>query len=128
MEKAADWLNHEIRNWVRWCYSGPYPGPLPPTHCTSLEGGYVSEAYWGSEPDDRPPPIFVEHALIVQRVFDSLTLIERQTVKAEYINVYDSKRWRENGLAAAARYVGVSVPAYEAMILRARQAIARAFS
>ena len=51
----------------------------------------------------------------------------RLTVKAEYINVYDSKRWRENGLAAAARYVGVSVPAYEAMILRARQAIARAF-
>jgi len=82
MEKAADWLNHEIRNWVRWCYSGPYPGPLPPTHCTSLEGGYVSEAYWGSEPDDRPPPIFVEHALIVQRVFDSLSTSTSMTPSA----------------------------------------------
>jgi len=127
MEKPRNWLDHVIYNWVRWCRSGPAPGPLPP-QCGSLESDYIPEGLWATDPDDRPPPpIHIDDALKVQRIYTTLSIVERRVVKAEYVATYESKRWTPNGLCCAASYANVTVQAYESMIYRARQRIASEF-
>lgn len=117
----ADWIDHELRNWARWCWSGPWPHPLPPDHCASIEHRYQAPSDIGAEVDAeevaRRIPIVRERAEIVHRVYrEQLTDRERRVLVVRYVHrtpadrVPHRTRLPENVVAeatiAAARLVG----------------------
>jgi len=117
----ADWIDAELRNWARWCWSGAWPHPLPPDHCASIEHRYQAPSDIGAEVDAeevaRRIPIVRERAEIVHRVYlDRLTDRERRVLVVRYIHrtpadrVSHRTRLPENVVAeatmAAARLVG----------------------
>lgn len=117
----ADWIDHELRNWARWCWSGAWPHPLPPDHCASIEHRYVAPSDLGAEVDAeevaRRIPIVRDRAEIVHRVYrEQLTDRERRVLVVRYIHrtpadrVSHRTRLPENVVAeatiAAARLVG----------------------
>lgn len=117
----ADWIDHELRNWGRWCNSGPLPHPIPPDHCASIEHRYMAPSDLGAEVDAeevaRRIPIVRERAEIVNRVYrEQLTDRERRVLVVRYVDrtpadrVARRTRLPENVVAeatiAAARLVG----------------------
>lgn len=117
----ADWIDHELRNWARWCWSGAWPHPLPPSHCASIEHRYMAPSDLGAEVDAeevaRRIPIVRERAEIVHRVYrEQLTDRERRVLVVRYVHrtpadrVPHRTRLPENVVAeatiAAARLVG----------------------
>lgn len=117
----ADWIDHELRNWARWCWSGAWPHPLPPDHCASIEHRYMAPSDIGAEVDAeevaRRIPIVRERAEIVHRVYrEQLTDRERRVLVVRYVHrtpadqVARRTRLSENVVAeatmAAARLVG----------------------
>lgn len=90
MGVIADWIDAELRNWARWCWSGAWPHPLPPSHCASIEHRYVAPSDIGAELDAdeiaRRIPIVRERAEIVHRVYlDRLTERERRVLVVRYV-------------------------------------------
>jgi len=86
----ADWIDHELRNWGRWCNSGSWPHPLPPDHCASIEHLYQAPSDIGAEVDAeeaaRRIPIVRDRAEIVHRVYlDRLTKRERLVLVVRYV-------------------------------------------
>lgn len=86
----ADWIDHELRNWARWCWSGAWPHPLPPDHCASIEHLYQAPSDIGAEVDAeeaaRRIPIVRDRAEIVHRVYlDRLTKRERLVLVVRYV-------------------------------------------
>jgi hypothetical protein len=122
---SKDWIEQELNNWARWCRSGPEPGPVEPDHC-GLQ--YLQERASEEETDpNKPPPIHVEHAQIVQRVFDSSIKTERKVMQAEYVSPWQYARY-SGGIAAAARRLDISTAAYETHLTCIKRRIERAFS
>ena len=87
----ADWIDAELRNWARWCWSGAWPHPLPPSHCASIEHRYQAPSDIGAEVDAeevaRRIPIVRDRAEIVHRVYlDRLTERERRVLVVRYVH------------------------------------------
>lgn len=87
----ADWIDHELRNWARWCWSGAWPHPLPPSHCASIEHRYQAPSDIGAEVDAeevaRRIPIVWDRAEIVERVYRyRLTERERRVLVVRYVH------------------------------------------
>lgn len=84
--EIPDWLKYEMENWSRYCWSGSYPHPLPPTHCGSPEWQYerIREEGEIESVDNKPIPINYTNAKIVQSVYDALPIHQAQALRAEY--------------------------------------------
>lgn len=122
------WVDAELWNWSRWCWSGEWPHPLPPATCASAEGRYISPSDLGDE--DQPPPRIrpvVERARIVQQVFDErLARLERFVLAAEYPRRNVSGR-AEYGRTGAARRLRIGLAMYETSLGIAVRQVERAF-
>ena len=55
--KISDPVHQELCNWARWCWSGPWPHPLPATECGSLEAGFRAPPEWENLDDRRTPNV-----------------------------------------------------------------------
>ena len=108
-----EWLHHELLNWARWCWLGPYPHPLPPGHCYSIEHQYVGHHL--EEEDESEPPtvkqlLFTDRAMKVDAVWRQMVGAPRIVLRAEYPLRYESGRV-EFGQKGAAR--GLHMPLHE---------------
>lgn len=89
-----DWVDQELRNWARYCWMGPYPHPLPPCRCASLEGNY---SRYGEDTDEeaidkKAIPVNIVNAQIVQGVYEILPHLPQQVLRAEYPQRHEQKR------------------------------------
>lgn len=84
MSNIPDWLKAELQNWSRWCWSGPYPHPLPPDHCYSIESNYVRFREENTTAEAPQPKPNERNALIVNRVYKSLPKPQQKALVAEY--------------------------------------------
>ena len=87
---AAGWLDAELRNWARWCWSGAWPHPLPPSHCASIEHRYLAPSDLSAEVDAeeiaRRIQIVRDRAEIVHRVYrEQLTRREQRVLVVRYV-------------------------------------------
>jgi len=85
------WIDAELRNWARWCWSGAWPHPLPSSHCASIEHRYMAPSDIGAELDAeevaRRIPIVRERAEVVHRVYrEQLTDRERRVLVVRYVH------------------------------------------
>lgn len=114
-----DWLHHELLNWGRYCWRGPYPHPLPPQQCASLEGNYSRYGENTDEEaiDSKPIPVNLTNAKIVQGVYEILPWLQQQVLRAEYPQRHEQKRvvqvGREEYAAALAAAVYRVMLAFE---------------
>jgi hypothetical protein len=108
-----DWVEAEFRNWARWCNLGG----------TNLPWGVSAECLF--DEDEAPIPIHEESAKRVQKIFDSAIFIERKVLQAEYLSPW--RYSRNNGIAAAARVLELSAPAYETILTSMKRCVERAF-
>lgn len=118
-----DWLEHELRNWSRWCNSGPFPHPRLPG--SFLESWLIPDTLAGAN-DDRPPPIHEENAKKVQTVFDSAIPIERKVMQSEWLSPWQYGRF-SGGISAAARKLEISVASYETVLRSVKRRVERVF-
>ena len=111
--RIPDAAHHELMNWARYCWEGPFPHPLPPTHCYSFEHNYLAPSDLGS--NDAPEPRIMANstnALRVQRVFVLLPVVQRLVLRAEYPQRHSSGR-AEFGIVGASRRLHISSSEYE---------------
>ncbi|BBE09449.1 Uncharacterized protein MCB1EB_1545 [Mycoavidus cysteinexigens] len=120
-----EWVEYEIQNWVRWCWSGPWPHPLPPTQCASAERYYRAPSDLGEAETSLPPP-YAPNAKIVQRAYVAMLKQEQHVMKAEYINPWESGRIHY-GRTGAARRLKMSLATYETILRSGCYRIERAF-
>lgn len=108
------WLHSELLNWSRWCWLGPYPHPLPPSHCSSYEHNYipVGNADERVEEERRPIPPNETNALIADRVWRAMPPIPKLVLRVEYPSRHDYP-W-EFGTVGVARKLKMPVRDYEA--------------
>jgi hypothetical protein len=117
-------IDSDLRNWARWCNSGADGGPPIQRQAGSAEGKHVPVAgETFDEPSDRPPPVNVERARIVQSVYDQrLTPAERRVMQAEYAHrlryLVPSGRGARFSPRKAARMLGVPMWVYSQMLAR----------
>jgi hypothetical protein len=107
-----EWLHHELLNWSRWCWLGPWPHPLPPNQCGSVERDYARFRVSDSADEPQPVPPNEARALIVDGVWRGLPPTPRQVLRAEYPQYRDSGR-AEFGRVGAARRMGMRLREYE---------------
>lgn len=82
----ANWIDAELRNWARWCWSGSWPHPLPQDHAASAEGHYIAPSDLGEEPEPRQPAPVRHRAEIVHKVYlERLTQRERWSLVYRYV-------------------------------------------
>jgi hypothetical protein len=112
LRRFPEWLHHELLNWSRWCWQGPWPHPLPPNQCGSVERNYIRTNEEGSADNARPIPPNESRARIVDGVWRSLPPLPRQVLRAEYPQYRDSGR-AEFGRCGAARRMGMRLREYE---------------
>lgn len=110
MRWYPDWLHNELINWCRFCWDGPYPHPLPPSHCYSVEHKYVAPSDLG-EPEQARIIIRVKDALKVQAIYDAMPIEQKLVIRAEYPKRHESGRME--GRAAAARQLGIKTRQYD---------------
>ena len=117
----ADWIEHELVNWARWCRSGPLPHPIPPDHAASLEGRYMAPIIEDADAaQPRAPAPNRQRAEIVHRVFmDRLTQTERWALIHRYV-----RRTEER---IALRRMRVSRGVFETALLNAAWKVGEAF-
>jgi hypothetical protein len=123
-----NWIEHEIKNWVRYCWSGAMPHPVPwesMGRCLSGEGKYVRDAEAGSA-EQAAIPVHMDNAKKVQEAFDAFAFGERKVLRAEYLSPWDYGRYK-GGIEGAARRLEISVGAYETVLLRFKNKIQRVF-
>lgn len=120
---AANWVDHELRNWARWANSGPDDCPVLPG--SFLESWVIPEQLTG-EIEDRPAPIHEDNAKRVQKVFDVAMHIERKVLQAEYLSPWRYGRFK--GIAAAARELEISQPSYETILTAVKRRVEQVFS
>lgn len=94
--EIPDWLHSELLNWGRYCWIGAYPHPLPPGHCGSPEWQYerVREEGEIESVDNKPIPVNVTNAKIVQGVYEILPWLQAQVLRAEYPQRHSSAQQR----------------------------------
>lgn len=117
------WIEDELWNWARWCWSGAWPHPLPPDHAASAEGRFVAPPEWGENAEaeqPRAPAPNRERAEIVHRVFrERLTQTERWALIHRYV-----RRTEER---ITLRRMRVSRDVYETTLLSAARKVGEAF-
>lgn len=135
MTPRVNWLESELRNWSRYQHSGKSPAPLPQTRAASAEGRYVAElGELYEEPADRPVPVNVDRAKVVDDVYDNqLTPTERRVLRGEYVSWRDYAVPDRNGTprfrrSKAARLQGLPLRVYNDMLSRAKRLVERALS
>ena len=112
-QRIPDIAHFELMNWSRFCWEGPYPHPLPPTHCYSFEHNYIAPSDMGN--DDKPVSrIFANahNAMRVQNVFIMLPTTQRLVIRAEYPKRHESGR-AEFGMVGASRRLHMKLSEYE---------------
>lgn len=94
LQPIPDWVDQELRNWARWCWSGAYPHPLPPCQCASIEGNYsrFGEDTDAEAIDGKPVPVNPTNAKIVQCAYENLPYLQQQVLRAEYPQRHEQKR------------------------------------
>lgn len=114
IQSHPEWLESDLKNWVRWCWLGKLPHPLPKTQCASLEGNYIHERHAEERVEDeyRPPLIILDRAMLVQDVYDHLPPDPQLVMRAEYPQRHNSGR-AEYGQVGAARRLKISLQQYE---------------
>lgn len=116
----ADWIDAELRNWARWCWSGAWPHPIPPDHAASAEGKYIAPSDLGEPDEPRPPKPNHERAELVHRVFmDRLTQTERWALIHRYV--------RRTEEPIALRRMKVSRDVFETTLVNAARKVGEAF-
>ena len=121
------WIEDELHNWSRWCWLGDWPGPGKPDDDEPMACEYPP----GPGMDDEPPPpipVCYDHALIVNRLYEALPLVEQRIIQAEYTRrrEYGDMRMHERH-AAASRKLEISVAYYRVALGLFKQAVGRAF-
>ena len=111
--RVPNLMHAELMNWSRWCWSGPWPHPLPPTQCGSVENGYRAPPAWNPEDPPEPPTIRPNdrNARVVQATWEKLEETVKQVLKAEYPGRATSGRSMGRHVAAAA--LRLTVTEYE---------------
>jgi hypothetical protein len=108
-----DWVDHELKNWSRWCNQG---GAILP---------------WGVsaivlfDEDVAPVPIHEENAKRVQKVFDTAIRIERKVLQAEYLSPHQYGRTK--GVPTAASKLEISTAAYETVLACVKRRVEKVF-
>jgi hypothetical protein len=125
--EIADAIHQELLNWARWCWSGPWPHPLPPTECGSLEGGYRAPPQWDTLDERRTPTIRPNErrARVVQDAWVLLPTSEKAVLKQEYPAALAPRRIQ--GREQAARFLQMTLPAYERYLASAIRKVEAAF-
>ncbi|CUJ41644.1 hypothetical protein ACOTC8_30175 [Achromobacter xylosoxidans] len=103
----------EVWNWSRWCWMGDWPHPDPNLKCGSIERGYLREADEEEEdPEPKPIPVNIDRAQRVNRIYETLPLIEQRVIQAEFTrrHEYGEANARERRDMASA-IIGIP-PAY----------------
>jgi hypothetical protein len=124
----SGWVDDELHNWSRWCWSGAWPHPMPAGRAESAEGRYVPESVYGAEVEQdeaarRPPPANARRAEIVQRCYATrLTTVERRSLVVTYVKPFPSSQ------QARARRAGVTVDVYETALMSAARKVSETFS
>ncbi|MDB5966481.1 MAG: hypothetical protein JWQ72_2981 [Polaromonas sp.] len=121
-------VHAELLNWSRWCWTGPWPHPMPPSQCGSIEAGYRAPPAWNPQDPPEPPTIRPNerNARVVQAVWDALAGAPRLVLKAEYPGRGTSGR--TDGRHAAAVALGLTVAAYETALALAVNRVEAAFA
>lgn len=123
------WVEQELWNWSRWCWDGEWPiGTRPadpvPTVCDypPREGEY-------DECQDAPAAICYDHAIQVNAAYETLPLVERRVIQAEY------PRRREYGdllphqrRAKACRVIGINEIYYRIALADFKKTVWRMFA
>lgn len=123
-----DDVHQELLNWARWCWSGPWPHPLPPTECGSLEAGYRAPPEWDCLDGRRTPVVRPNErrARVVQDVWSRLPDGERLVLKQEYPAALEARRVL--GREAAARRLNMPLHWYERHLGAAVNKVENAFA
>lgn len=128
-------VEYDLHNWARWCNSGSDGGPPVQTQAASAEGRHIADdgQIWETQ-EDRPIPINVDRARIVQMVYDErLTPAERKVMQATYPHAYRYMATLKTGTRVfstdkAARKLGVPLRIYAEMLARCRRLVSEALS
>jgi hypothetical protein len=112
LRNFPDWLHHELLNWSRWCWLGPWPHPLPPNQCGSVERYYIRVNDENTTEGARSIPPNTDRAMLVNSVWDALPDDPRQVLRAEYPQYHESGR-AEFGRVGAARKMKMRLRDYE---------------
>ena len=113
-------IHHELLNWARFQWSGPWPHPIPSEKCGSAEREFHAEWHqeWEPEPDIRIKP-HQGRADVVHSVWKSLWDAPRQVLKAEYIEHHKDRQ-------RAARKLAIPVHVYESHLAYAVRKVGEA--
>lgn len=130
------WLDDELRNWARWCWSGSWPHPIPPDHAASAEGKFVGKSIYGAEIEqderaDKPLKPNAEHAEKVHEVYrNQLGRDEQRVLVHEYVHLvnkdHEDDGSRERHRRRKARKMRMSLMMYERVLLDAANRVAMA--
>ncbi|MBV6304922.1 hypothetical protein KVP10_08480 [Candidimonas humi] len=91
------WVYHRMWNWSAWCWDGAWPHPLPVISCGSAERRYRPPV--SRDDEERLPKraIHVEHALMVDRIYQELPRVEQRIVQFEYPRRYEFDEFNFRG-------------------------------
>ena len=121
-----EWLHHELLNWSRWCWRGPWPHPLPPVCCGSAERDYMRFRVENSCDEARPIPANASRASVVDAVWRNLPDVPKRVLRAEYPQYHGSGR-AEFGRVGAARRMRMRLHDYDAALCVAADRVWNAF-
>lgn len=110
-------IHAELLNWAKWCWSGPWPHPLPAAECGSLEAGYRAPPEWDNL-DERRTPMSKPNesrARAVQAAWEHLPMDERAVLTEEYPAALVPRRVVQ-GHEGAARRLGMTPASYEHLL------------
>lgn len=120
---VPNWIDGELRNWSRWCWSGEWPHPLPIGRAASIEGHYLPESDLGADVEHdeiaRRVPVIADRAERVHAVYRSVDRRAQRAMKLRYIDGWPAHR--------VPMLMHVSVPMYEAAMLSVVRCVSAAF-
>lgn len=126
MRTYPDWLHVELVNWSRWCWSGAWPHPLPPSTCGSIEAEHVRYRTENTTDEARDPPPYAPHAEIVQATWERMDDKPKRVLLAEYPQRHKYERIKSR--AAIAKRIGLhSEKDYSDALTVAVEQVRRAF-
>jgi len=113
-------IHHELLNWARFQWSGPWPHPIPSEKCGSAEREFHAEWHQEWEPElvtvIRPNRARAE---AVHAVWKDLWDAPRLVLKAEYIEHHKDRQ-------RAARKLAIPVHVYESHLAYAVRKVGEA--
>lgn len=116
----ADWIDEELRNWARWCWSGEFPGPRHQERAASAEGRYLPPSDLGDEPEQPRIRPNRERAERVHHVYlTQLDTRERRVICLRYVDRWPAKK--------IPRLMRISEAMFEAAMIQAGRRVGEAF-